>query len=180
MTRRSQVGNHPQRVPIAGEAQATGAGRATRRSGFVLLPRRAWASSGWGRNPPPFSRLRRLRLSSAALGHCLVEGALGSHRAPPSHRPHDAVQLTLGTPPPPGAPPNPKLAEPPTATAPLCAAFVAVTVEPVWVYDAFHMDATCCEPGQVQVTFQEPSATEPELVTFTSALKPPPQSLLTE
>jgi hypothetical protein len=90
------------------------------------------------------------------------------------------VQLTLGTPPPPGAPPNPKLAEPPTATAPLCAALVAVTVEPVWVYEAFHMEVTFCAPGQVQLTFQEERAVDPELVTLTSALKPPPQSLLTE
>jgi hypothetical protein len=62
----------------------------------------------------------------------------------------------------------------------LCEAFVAVTVDPLWVYDAFHMEVTFCAPGQVQVTFQELSAVEPELVTFTSALKPLPQSLLTE
>ena len=94
--------------------------------------------------------------------------------------PHAAVQLTLGTPPPPGAPPNPKLAEPPTGTAPLCEAFVAVTVEPLCVYDAFHMEVTFWAPGQVQLTFHELKAVEPELVTFTSALKPLPQSLLTE
>ncbi len=41
------------------------------------------------------------------------------------------------------------------------------------------MDVTCWEPGQVQVAFQEVSGVAPVLVTFTSALKPPPQSLLT-
>ena len=59
-------------------------------------------------------------------------------------------------------------------------AFVAVTAEPVWVYDAFHREVTFCAPGQVHVTFQEERAVDPELVTFTSALKPLPQSLLTE
>jgi len=54
-----------------------------------------------------------------------------------------------------------------------------VTVDPVCVYDAFHMFVTCWEPLQVQVTFQEPMALVPVLVTFTSALKPLPQSLLT-
>ena len=89
------------------------------------------------------------------------------------------MHLTLGTAPPPGAPPNPKPAEPPTGTPPLCAAFVAVTVDPLWVYVAFHMFVTRWEPLHVHVTFQDVIGTEPVLVTFTSALKPPPQSLLT-
>ena len=92
---------------------------------------------------------------------------------------HVAVQLTAGAPPPPGAPPNPKLAEAPTATAPLWSAFDATTVEPLCVYEAFHMLVTFWAPGQVHVTFQDLSAVVPELVTFTSALKPPPQSLPT-
>ena len=90
-----------------------------------------------------------------------------------------AVQLTLGTAPPPGAPPRPKLAEPPTGTLPLCAAFTAVTVAPLWVCEAFHMLVTFWDPLQVQLTFQDFSGSAPALVTFTSALKPPPQSLLT-
>ena len=68
------------------------------------------------------------------------------------------MQLTLGTPPPPGAPPKPKLAEAPAASAPLWAALVAVTVAPLWVWEAFHMFVTRWEPDQVQVTFQEPIA----------------------
>lgn len=46
----------------------------------------------------------------------------GGHRAPPpcpAGGRYAAEQLTLGTPPPPGAPPNPKPTEPPTGTAPL-------------------------------------------------------------
>lgn len=65
------------------------------------------------------------------------------------------MQLTAGAPARPGAAPKPKLVEVPGATVPLCAALTAVTVPPLWVYDAFHMLVTCCAPLQVQVTFQE-------------------------
>jgi hypothetical protein len=92
---------------------------------------------------------------------------------------HVAVQLTLGALPPPGAPPKPKLAEPPAAIAPLWSALDAVTVVPLWVYDAFHMLLICWAPLQVQVTFQDLIAVVPVFVTLTSALKPLPQSLLT-
>ena len=50
-----------------------------------------------------------------------------------THGSYDAVQLTVGTLPPPGAPPHPNVTELPAATVPLCAAFAAVTVEPVCV-----------------------------------------------
>lgn len=41
------------------------------------------------------------------------------------------------------------------------------------------MFVTCWEPDQVQVTFQDFTAAVEVLVTFTSALKPVPQSLVT-
>ncbi len=47
------------------------------------------------------------------------------------------------------------------------------------MYVAFHMLVTFWAPGQLHVTFQDVSGVVPELVTFTSALKPLPQSLLT-
>ncbi|CAM5731860.1 hypothetical protein SHIRM173S_12670 [Streptomyces hirsutus] len=61
----------------------------------------------------------------------------------------------------------------------MCPALTAVTVAPDWVYEAFHMLVTRWAPLQVHVTFQDVSGTVPVWVTFTSTLKPPPQSLLT-
>lgn len=54
-----------------------------------------------------------------------------------------------------------------------------MTVAPLCVYVAFHMLVTCRAPLQVHVTFQDLIADVPVLVTFTSALNPLPQSLLT-
>jgi uncharacterized membrane protein YgcG len=90
-----------------------------------------------------------------------------------------AVQVTVGVVPAAGVAPKPRVAEAPVESAPLWATLVAVTVAPVWVYVAFHMFVTCWEPDQVQVTFQDFTAVVEVLVTFTSALKPVPQSLVT-
>lgn len=54
-----------------------------------------------------------------------------------------------------------------------------MTVVPLCVYVAFHMFVTFSAPAQVHVTLQDLIAAVPVLVTFTSALKPPPQSLPT-
>lgn len=88
------------------------------------------------------------------------------------------MQLSVGAVPPPGAPPKPKLTEPPTPTAPLWSAFTAVTLVPLWVYVAFHMFVICWDPGQVHLTCQDLSADAPVFFTVTDALKPEPQSLV--
>jgi hypothetical protein len=87
--------------------------------------------------------------------------------------------VTVGTPFVPFQEPRkPKLVLAPAATAPLCAALVAVTAEPLLVTVAFHACVTVCPLAYVQVTRQPRSAAAPA-VTRTSAWKPPCHWLVT-
>ena len=76
-------------------------------------------------------------------------------------------------------PVKPKLTDEPAATLAFQPTFLAVTVEPDWVYSAFQIWAIVWPSGKDQSSAQPVQALEPVLDSWTSAWKPPDHWLVT-